>query len=193
MTLPELSSLTHLAVSDGCGGTTMAMQYARDTLLDGGRVIWVCEETPNAERFSQLFKDVNVIALSKIHLLACGEAISGGIDDARKLSMELTPQLIVIDDWTPRIGRANNITINSLRELKSNVDNHCPILITSALYSDASGESEWKIRGEKLLEEIDAITWMLTINEGGAVQERILNYCGNEKRLAISDEGFVIH
>ncbi len=193
MTLPKLSTLTHLAVAEGCGGSTMAMQYARDTLLDGGRVIWVCESTPDPKRFSQLFENVNVIALSKIHLLPCGEAISSGIDDATKLSTSLSPQLVVIDDWTPRIVHADKIAIDSLEKLNSTVDNECPILITSSLYGDASGEGEWKIRGEKSLKLIGAESWILTIDEGGlgGVQERRLNLGDENKRFVISDEGFV--
>ena len=193
MPLPKLSPFTHLAVAEGCGGTTMAMQFARDTLLDDGRVVWVCESTPDPKRFSQLFDNVNVTALAKMHLLPCGEAISGGIDDARKLTAGLTPQLIVIDDWTPRTGHADKLAIKSMDTLISTIDGKCPILIISSLYGDASGEGEWKIRGEKSLDKIGANTWFLMIDSGGlgGVQKRILNVNDKNFIYTIGDDGFV--
>lgn len=191
MPLPKLSPLTHLAVAEGCGGTTMAMQFARDTLLDGGRVIWVCETTPDPMRFSQLFDRVEVIALAKLHIHACGEGLAGGIDNARKLSTSLTPQLVIVDDWTPRTGQADKLAINSVAELQSELDFKCPILIVSALYGDASGEHEWKVRGQAALDKINATTWLLTISSVGAVQKRILKVGEDEQyQLVIDDEGF---
>ncbi|MDP6099070.1 MAG: hypothetical protein QF566_02715 [Candidatus Thalassarchaeaceae archaeon] len=193
MPLPELSPLTHLAVAEGCGGTTMAMQFARDAMLEGGRVIWICETTPDSMRFSQIFDSVEVIALARLHLHACGEALAGGIDDARKLSTRLTPQLVIIDDWTPRIGQADKLAIKSIVELQSTLDSKCPILIVSALYGDASGEGEWKVRGQAALDKISATTWLLTITSGGAggVQKRILNVGDDEQyQLIIGDDGF---
>ena len=59
--LPELPPITHLAVGEGCGGTSLALQYARNTLIDGGRVIWVCEKSPDSQRFSQILNDVDVV------------------------------------------------------------------------------------------------------------------------------------
>jgi len=190
--LPELSPLTHLAVAEGCGGTTMAMQYARDCLIGGGRVIWVCENTPNPERFSQIFDSVEVIALSRLHLLSCGEGLSGGIDDARKLSERLTPQLVVIDDWTPRTGHADKLAINSVSQLLSSLDPKSPILMISSLYADASGAGEWKVRGQSALNKISATTWLLTTghNTLGGVQKRTLKINEEEYTLLIGDDGF---
>ena len=67
--LPELPPITHLAVGEGCGGTSLALQYARNALIDGGRVIWVCEKSPDSQRFSQILNDVDVVSLAKFHMM----------------------------------------------------------------------------------------------------------------------------
>lgn len=188
--LPELPPVTHLAVAEGCGGTSLALQYARNTLNGGGRVIWVCEKSPDPGRFSQILCDVDVVSLSKFHMMECGEAISGGVLTAGKLAERLTPQLFVVDDWTPRTGQPDRLAISAIESITKIIgSSQCNLLITSALYSDASGEEEWKTRGKKLLEKIKPSNWRLTIAEGG-LQKRILRVEDEIIQLQIKDEGF---
>ena len=189
MILPNQSTLTHLAVAEGCGGTTMALQYTRDILLDGGRAIWICERAPDPTRFTQLFEEVNVTLLSKLHLLTCGENISNGIDDARKLSDRLLPQIIVIDDWTPRTGHADVLAIDAIEKLQKSINGKCPILLTSSLYADASGKNQWKVRGENKISKFGFQTWLLTIKQSG-LQKRILTINEINHEFLLNDEGF---
>lgn len=188
--LPELPPITHLAVAEGCGGTSLALQYARDTLIDGGRVIWVCEKSPDSGRFSQILSGVDVVTLAKFHMMECGEVISGGILTAGKLAERLTPQLFVVDDWTPRTGQPDRLAISAIEKINKILEpTKCKLLITSALYSDASGKEEWKTRGKNLLEPISPANWRLTIAEGG-LQKRILLTESGTIQLQINDEGF---
>jgi hypothetical protein len=168
----------------------MAMQYSREVLNDGGRVIWVCENSPDPGRFSQLFEDVSVVFLAKLHLMACGEGLTMGIQTSAKLTERLSPQLVVIDDWTPRTGQADKMAISAIKDIMQLLEGkNCPILIISSLYGDASGKDEWRVRGEKALQKLDSITWKLTIQEGG-VQKRNLLIADENISLTISDEGF---
>jgi len=188
--LPKLPPITHLAIGEGCGGTSLALQYSRDTLIDGGRVIWVCDKSPDSGRFSQILSGVNVVSLAKFHMMECGEAIAGGVLTAGKLAERLTPQLFVVDDWTPRTGQPDRLAISAIETICKILEStKCKLLITSALYSDASGEEEWKTRGENLLEQISPANWRLTIAEGG-LQKRILLVEDETIQLQINDEGF---
>nr|MBC8518204.1 hypothetical protein [Euryarchaeota archaeon] len=190
MALPELPPITHLAVSEGCGGTSLALQYARDALIDGGRVIWVCEKTPDSQRFSQILSDVDVVSLAKFHMMECGEVIAGGVLTAGKLAERLTPQLFVIDDWTPRTGQPDRLAISAIETICKILEStECKLLITSALYSDASGKEQWKTRGKNLLEHLTPANWRLTIIEGG-LQKRTLLAEEETIQLQINDEGF---
>ena len=56
------NNLIHLAVEGSVGGTSLGLHVAADVIGDGGRVLWVGEEMPDNQRFSQLFK------LSLIHI-----------------------------------------------------------------------------------------------------------------------------
>jgi len=101
--------------------------------------------------------------------------------------------LVIVDDWTPRTGHADKLAIKSVGELQSALDSKCPILMVSALYGDASGEQEWKVRGQAALDKISATTWLLTISSVGvgSVQKRILKVGEDEQyHLVIDDEGF---
>lgn len=188
--LPQLHSITHLAVGEGCGGTSLALQYAQETLVDGGRVIWVCEKSPDPLRFSQILNGVDVVALAKFHMMECGEGVAGGILTGSKLAQRLTPQLFVIDDWTPRSGQADRLAISAIDSLAKILEpSGCKLLITSALYGDASGKQEWKIRGKKLLEHLSPSNWQLTISEKG-LQKRSLQTDDDIIQLQINDEGF---
>mgnify|MGYP006096174757 CR=1 FL=1 len=188
--LPELPPITHLAIGEGCGGTSLALQYSRNTLIDGGRVIWVCDKSPDSGRFSQILSGVNVASLAKFHMMECGEAIASGVLTAGKLAERLTPQLFVIDDWTPRTGQPDRLAISAIETICKILEStKCKLLITSALYSDASGEEEWKTRGKNLLEQISPANWRLTIAEG-SLQKRILLVEDETIQLQINDKGF---
>ncbi len=188
--LPELPPITHLAVGEGCGGTSLALQYSRDILIDGGRVVWVCEKTPDPQRFSQILNNVDVALLAKFHMMECGEVIAGGVLTAGKLAERLTPQLFVIDDWTPRTGQPDRLTISAIEKICKILESTgCKLLITSALYGDASGKEQWKTRGKNLLEHLSPSNWRLTITEGG-LQKRTLLAEDETFQLQINDEGF---
>ena len=59
----------HLAVEGSCGGTTLGLQLARQTIEDGGRVLWAAPELPDGVRFSQIFADLSLTSSSRFHAM----------------------------------------------------------------------------------------------------------------------------
>jgi hypothetical protein len=150
----------------------------------------VCAKSPDPGRFSQILCDVDVVSLSRFHMMECGEAISGGVLTGGKLAERLTPQLFVVDDWTPRTGQPDRLAISAIESITKMLGSSpCNLLITSALYGDASGEGEWKTRGTKLLEKVEPSNWRLTIEEGG-LQKRLLLVEEETIQLQINEDGF---
>ena len=96
----------------------------------------------------------------------------------------------MIDDWTPRTGQPDRLAISAIETICTILEStECKLLITSALYSDASGKEQWKTRGKNLLEHLTPANWRLTITEGG-LQKRTLLAEEETIQLQINDEGF---
>lgn len=192
MDATQFDGAVHLAVESGCGGTTFALQIARNHLNENRHVAWVCPEMPNSARFGQLFANVNPIAVSRLHLAACGDNISKGIDSAREL-LDLLDNLtlVVIDDWCPSQGRpSSDVTQAMCGIIEHACEKEVPIIAVSAAYEDASGKAEWKARGRSTLEDVGAQTWFLLKDEGGISRRVIRKQDGVEVGLQLDEEGF---
>ncbi|MEE3083748.1 MAG: hypothetical protein VX320_06665 [Candidatus Thermoplasmatota archaeon] len=187
--LPSIEGCVHLSVEAGCGGTTFALQIARDILLQNAHVIWVCNEMPDGGRMSQIFSEAPPTAVSKLHVAAVGENISQGILSAMGLMLELDSLgLIVVDDWAPKSGKVpvdSSSKINEIIQLSQS--RNVPLLLISAAYEDASGVSGWKSRGT-----VDADTWFLHISDLG-LSMRDLNIGEEIIQFKLKDDGFIRH
>ena len=192
--IPAVDSAVHLAVESGCGGTTFALQQARMVLEGDGRVVWVCFQQPDPDRFSQLFGVLPPATLARFHRLVAGELMSQGIDSARELADSMSSiQLIVVDDWTPETGHVSAMTLASVAALAgSDFADRGGILLVSAAYSDASGkqvDGGLKARGENRLSEFGFSTWWLQTDESGVGRRRVR--VGEEEiALRLETEGF---
>ncbi len=187
MGLPELPRLTHLAVESGAGGTTLSLQYGRQVLLAGGRVIWLCSVSPHSTRFAQLFGELSPSLLAKFHLVEFGAENINAINDVITLLASLNPNLVVIDDWTPRTGQVSTITLDAIRRLDAATKrSSCSLLLVSSLYSDAGGEVEWRIRGEASIKELEPTTWRLTKKESGGYRVLKTGECEVNLRMSAS-------
>ena len=191
--IPIVDTAVHLSVESGCGGTTFAMQQARMVLEGDGRVVWVCFEQPDPERFSQLFGVLPPVSLARFHRLVAGELMPQGIDSACVLAESMKSiQLIVVDDWTPDTGHVSAMTLASVEALAgSNYAERGGLLLISAAYSDASGGqagSGLKARGEGRLSEIGFSTWWLQNDESG-VGRRIIRVGDEEISLRLKSRG----
>lgn len=190
MGLPELPRLTHLAVEPGSGGTTFAIQQARQLLESGGRVIWLSPVSPDRGRFSQMMQSLSPALLARFHMMECGEENAIAIQDATRLISALSPTIVIIDDWAPRSGRVSAITLQSVENLlKTTSDCDCKVLLISALYGDASGKSEWKVRGEDFLLNQGGVTWRL-MKRDPHIGRRLLVTPEEEIQLSLGESGF---
>ena len=187
MDLPELSGSVSLSVVSGCGGTTLGLTYSKSILTKGGRVAWVAPKAPDAERFRDILGGIPITAMSRFHLLECGENITQGVDSVIAFTSTIGVDLIVIDDWTPRTGRADTIVLTKLSELVS-CDYNGKTLIISAAYDDASGSEEHKSRGGSRLDEMGFEIWFLKPRD--LPQSRILEKDEDSIRLKITESGF---
>ena len=152
----------------------------------GMHVVWICEESPDSNRFSQIFENVSPAAVSKLHLSAVGENIEIGIESAISLLGVLTNiALVIVDDWTAKTGRPSADLRKSMQKLiEVCKDDHVPLLIISSAYEDASGAG-WKARGSLK----DCEIWFLhRCEREGRVRELHMDESVN--KLTITDEGF---
>jgi hypothetical protein len=191
MDATQFEGAIHLVVEAGCGGTTFALQATRNHLNENGHVAWVCPEMPDRVRFSQLFAEVNPVAVSRLHLAASGDNIEKGIASARDLLNLLgNLTLVVIDDWCPVEGRPSSEVIEAMCGIIGHArEKEVAIIAVSAAYEDASGESEWKARGGSALEDAGARTWFLLSGYGG-MSRRELRKEGGVVGLQLGDDGF---
>ena len=185
--LPSPSGCVHLSVEAGCGGTTWGLQQARYALTEGKHVVWICEESPDAGRFSQMFANVSPSAVSKLHLSAVGENIEMGIASAISLLKVLRNiDLVVVDDWTAKTGKPGADLRKSVQKLIDECKvNQVSLLLISSAYEDASGAG-WKARGGLK----DCENWFLHRCER---EEwiRELHYNDVVDEFTITDEGFI--
>ncbi len=138
--LPDLEGTVHLSVEGGCGGTTFALQHARQVLSTGNHVIWVCNEIPDGNRFSKLYSNVSPAAVSRMHLIAIGDNLEQGIRSATGLLSVLNNiALVVVDDWTEKVGRVTAESKKLISKLSENCKkSNVPLLIVSSAYEDAN-------------------------------------------------------
>lgn len=183
--IPLPSGGLHLAVEAGVGGTTYAMQAAREVLDDGGRVLWTSEELPDRDRFSQVFEDVSPIGLARFHAMKAGIDLAGSLRSLASLAEGMASvRLVVVDDWAGDEGRPPAMIIELVESLLTIVDlQTCTVLVISSAYEDASGEDdgagapepEWPLRARQAARLIEAgytPAW-LRRGDGGSASRRL--------------------
>ena len=186
--LPAIVGGVHLAVEGGCGGTTVGLQMARKVLKQQKHVVWICQEMPDGDRFGQLFEDVSPAAVSRMHLIAVGEQTEQGVQSACALLRALNNiELVVVDDWTEKTGRAKSSVQNSMLNLfKETTSRNVSLLAISSAYEDANGAG-WRSR--KL--ELDQ-TWFLHRSSLDPMR-RELHTPEQTHHLVLGDAGFTPH
>ncbi len=190
-TLPTLSKRIHLAVTDSVGGTTMALQYARMTIIEGGRVLWASETMPDGERFSQIFAEVDLVSSSRFHALELGTNMERGVEQIIEASNFLpNVTLIVVDDWAPKQGRTPENTITLIENALKKSPDYCSVLLTSKSYSSPTGDGAVRIRAKERLEEFGCETWILSRLKQNS-SKRNLSTSETEFEFDLTEDGFV--
>ena len=186
--LPPIADSVHLSVAGGCGGTTLGLQYARNVLSDGNHVVWICEEMPDGDRFSQIFSELSPVAVSKFHLSAVGDNTEIGSNSAIGLLEVLNNiDLVVVDDWTAKFGKPSSELSRSMKDLISICgQKNVSLMAISSAYEDAGGAG-WKSRGN--LNPCDI--WFLHRSQIDSMR-RELHIGNNVTEYNLSDDGFTL-
>ena len=188
---PE-NNLIHLAVEGSVGGTTLGLHLAANTIEEGGRVLWVGEEMPDNQRFSQLFKHLSLIDASRFHAMSFSSSFDKAIDAIiRALNSLPSVKLIVLDDWCSNSGKIPVNLIKELARLSKNVSSDIQLLLISKSTIDASGKKVGSVfaRAEKAMSEHGFSIYLLTRPKDGP--NRMISCNDNEFNLKLTETGFI--
>ena len=188
---PE-NNLIHLAVEGSVGGTTLGLHVAANTIEEGGRVLWVGEEMPDNQRFSQLFKHLSLIDASRFHAMSFSSSFDKAVDAIiRALNSLPSVKLIVLDDWCSNSGKVPVNLIKELARLSKNVSPDIQLLLISKSTIDASGKKAGSAfaRAEKAMSEHGFSIYLLTRPKDGP--NRMISWDDNEFNLKLTETGFI--
>ena len=186
------NNLIHLAVEGSVGGTTLGLHVSADTIEEGGRVLWVGEDMPDNQRFSQLFKHLSVIDSSRFHAMSMSSSFDKAID-AIISALDSLPsvKLIVLDDWCTSSGRISGNLISEVERLSKEVSDEIKLLLISKSSIDASGKKTGSVfaRAEKAMIDIGFSVYVLTRPKDGPL--RTINWDDSNLDLKLTESGFI--
>ena len=188
--IPNESKI-HLAVEGSVGGTSLGLHIAADTIQDGGRVLWVCEDMPDNKRFSQLFQNLSLTDASKFHAMSFSSSFDKAVDSIISALDSLpSVKLIVMDDWCPSSGKIPNSTLDEVMRLKEKIPDQTLLLLISKASIDASGQKEnhTYARAENKMLENNFSIFVLSRHKDGPIRE--LDIGGQKIELKLTEEGF---
>jgi KaiC/GvpD/RAD55 family RecA-like ATPase len=218
---PLPDGLTVLSGASGCGKTIFAAQYAYETVLNKGRVLWITtEELPSALRSGMTqfgwkidgfeaedrFRLVDAVSAARLGL---SENMGRGV-----LGLDPTCMLIVITDQLRRLGDSENerllIIVDSISRLLLSCETKSVIDFVSCLSSRLENYRAVGIatlaegaHDEKILNSVifsSTSTFRFRANETGDDRERQFRietmrgqkHDGGWKKYRISDQGMEI-
>ena len=185
----DIPSRIHLNVEGSCGGTTFALTMARNSLIDGGRVLWVSPEFPDETRFSQIFAEVDITSSTRFHAVNLVGKLEQTVDSLARLAGSLpNVSLIVIDDWCEKQGKIPTSSISAMEKLSKNISEKIVLVLITKLGTNVSGEAEFNVRGEKaMIEAKFSICQLIKQNNSS---KRMFLRDGELFELSIEDSGF---
>jgi hypothetical protein len=159
----------------------------------GNRVIWITREVLDPVRASQVLGKLDEDSLMRLTILQIEDRLNNSIAAIRgQIEKMGADDLLVVDDWCERHGRANPSDIDAIQELVSK-DVGCGIIITSACVSIPDSNPEGTIggltpRGGRSLNEIVRVVFLY--DDMQRVGHRILNDSGQISQICLSSSGF---
>ena len=178
-------SSIHLAVEGSCGGTTIGIQMARQSIENGGRVLWASPELPDGTRFSQIFDGLDIVSSSKFHAMNLvgnfDQALESLISAAKMLP---NVNLVILDDYCPNSGKIPKDIISGVNKLIAESD------WTNLLISKGGESMDGSLLTARGRSEIDSDqVWLLTRPESNS--KRILTIDEKSINLVLTEDGFV--
>lgn len=187
----DIPSRIHLNVEGSCGGTTFALTMAKNSLIDGGRVLWVSPEFPDETRFSQIFGEVDITSSTRFHAVNLVGKLEQTVDSLTKLAGSLpNVSLIVIDEWCEKQGKIPTSSISAMQKLSKSIPEEIVIVLITKLGTNVSGGPEFNVRGEKAMLEAKFSICQLTKQNNSS--KRIFRRDDESFELLIEDSGFKV-
>jgi len=183
------SKRIHLSIEGGCGGTTFGLHCSVNEIQSGGRVLWASPEMPNATRFSQLFKSLNIVESSRFHAMNLIGAMDRCVDAIVEAESNLPRVgLIVLDDWCSPTGRIEKSHLDAVLDLSKRIDPKTTLLLISKSGTDVTGEDEsYRARSKSEFERQDFEIWGLYSDEK---KQLYLDQNGALEQGRIQESGF---
>ena len=186
------NNLIHLAVEGSVGGTTLGLHVAADAIGDGGRVLWVGEEMPDNQRFSQLFKHLSLTDASRFHAMSLSSSFDKAID-AIVSALDSLPsvRLVVLDDWCSNSGKIPASLILEIERLAKNINQEIKLLLISKSSIDASGKKKGSsfARAEVSMTKNGFSIFVLSRPKDGPF--RVLRWSDGSIDLNLTESGFL--
>ena len=187
----DIPSRIHLNVEGSCGGTTFALTMAKNSLIDGGRVLWVSPEFPDETRFSQIFAEVDITSSTRFHAVNLVGKLEQTVDSLTKLAGSLpNVTLIVIDEWCEKQGKIPTSSISAMEKLSKSIPEEIVLVLITKLGTNVSGGSEFNVRGEKAMLEAKFSICQLTKQNNSS--KRMFRRDDESFELLIEDSGFKV-
>ena len=180
---------THISVEPGSKSDSIVLTIILEALRDGGKVIWMTRELPDQRRIIDILGDLNDTKLANLIVLEFKENLSGKLEEIKSLlDSKNKEDLLIIEKWCEKYGRAKSKEINLMKELEQYF-NKFRIAITSYSYEDASGmnkdNQKFISRGGKIIQDLFRIIWITKID---GLNQKILIRDGENEFIAESSK-----
>ncbi|MDP6986188.1 MAG: hypothetical protein QGH38_03090 [Candidatus Thalassarchaeaceae archaeon] len=182
----------HLCFGPGAGATTLCLSISSTVLECGNRVLWIARDMPDPERTSQILGHLDEEALKRLTVFEIRGGLSTSITATKSLVERLGEQdLLVIDDWCDRYGRAGADDIRAVRELLGRAP-ICRVVITSAYVSEPVSKGSIRSfvpRGGRSINEVIRLVFLY--DDGEKMGYRIIEDDGEYSKVLLTEKGFV--
>ena len=158
----------HISAGPSSNPSSMSLSIILEVLEKGNRVIWMARNIPDQRKIADILGHLKESILKRMIVIEFRENLSEKFEDIKGILSNLKKNdLLIIEDWCEKIGRAKSKDINLMERLAESFDNF-RIIITSESYEDASGENKgfqgFMFRGGKTIEDSFRTVWISKIN-----------------------------
>ena len=184
----------HLSYGPGAGATTLCLSISSTILECGNRVLWIATEIPDPERSSHILGHLGEGQLMRLTIFERKDSLETSITATRSIVERLDKEdLLVIDDWCERHGRASSDDVAAILRLIQSRP-RCRMIITSALVSKPiSGSMAVDFtanpRGGKKVNDLLRVVFLYDDAEN--LGYRNLFDSGKISRVLLTDSGFI--
>ena len=178
---------THISVEPGLKSDSIVLTIILDALKGGNKVIWMTRELPDQRRIIDILGNLSDTKLANLVVLEFKENLSGKFGEIKSiLDSKNKEDLLIIENWCEKFGRAKSKEINLMNELEQYF-NKFKIVITSYSYEDVSGmnkeNQKFISRGGKIIQGLFRIVWISKID---GLNEKIMIKDGENEFIAES-------